>query len=252
MKETFKDNREAVKGFGNNFLLSKFLWVSDMDQDEEVMSAFCIDNQRSTKSTLTTSARSDGETDSAFLLRMNETLDYEDATHRPNFKEYVDLQRYFAALSERERYQKLKSNYMADEDSTVPPDEPKYVKRTLDNAKNYYKVDGMALIQLFEAWPFRLRQRVWSDNCRSVEFAPGGWKDGKNGPGYISTDGALVKNVGLLLRCMAGFEEDGKMDVALQGCDESTHFSRNDGKRQLKKFAHHLLDSASHPGRFYS
>ena len=149
MKETFWDNREAVKGFGNNSLLSKFLWVSDMDQDAEVMSAFCIDNQRSTKSTLTTSARSEGETDSAFLLRMNETLDYEDATHRPNFKEYVDLQRYFAALSERERYQKMKSKYMADEDSTVPPDEPKYVKRTLDNAKTYYKADGKALIQLF-------------------------------------------------------------------------------------------------------
>ena len=210
MKETFWDNREAVKGFGNNFLMSKFLWVSDMDNDGEVMSAFCIDNQRSTKSTLTTSARLVGETDKAFLYRMRECLDYEDATHRPNFKEYVDLQRYFAALSERSRYEELKSNYMADEDLTIPPDEPKYVKRTLDNAKNYYKVDGKALIQLFEAWPFRLRQRVWSDNFRSVEFAPGGWKDGKKAPGYLSTDAALIKNVGLLLRCMTGFEEDEK------------------------------------------
>ena len=48
MKETFWDNRKDVKGFGNNPLLSKFLWVSDINNDEEIMSAFCINNRLST------------------------------------------------------------------------------------------------------------------------------------------------------------------------------------------------------------
>ena len=86
MKETFWDNREAVKGFGNNSLLSKFLWVSDMNNDGEVMSAFCIENQRSTKSTLTTSVRLVGETDKDFLLRTHECSDFDGAINRPNFK----------------------------------------------------------------------------------------------------------------------------------------------------------------------
>ena len=50
------------------------------------------------------SVRKDGETDKDFLHRTQRSLDFDDSIHRPNFKEYANLQRYFAASSERSRY----------------------------------------------------------------------------------------------------------------------------------------------------
>ena len=65
--------------------------------------------------------------------------------------------------------------------------------------KKYYLNDGKGTPQLFDEWPFRLRQRVWSDEFKSVKFAPGNRKDSAKGPGYLSTNSAVNKHVGLLL-----------------------------------------------------
>ena len=137
-----------MEGVGNNSLLSKFLWVADVNNDDELLSAFCIDNRSPTKATLQSSVRKHDETAREYLHRTKGNLDFDDTRHRANFKKYVDLQRYYATVSERAGYDGLKESCLDNDDMTNAPLEPNYVQRTLNitNGKKYYFADGKGIL----------------------------------------------------------------------------------------------------------
>ena len=99
--------------------------------------------------------------------------------------------------------------------------EPSYVQRTInvDNKKNLKKTEGRGVLLLFDNWPFRVRKRVSSDDLMSVKNTPGTPKDSAKGPRYLSTSSPMNKNVGLLLRCLAGYIPSETIPVAKAECD---------------------------------
>ena len=241
---TFWDSRPTVKTFGNNSLLSKYLWVKDKRNNDRLTTAFAIDASADRLGTVKISRRRADETDHDFLKRNRGNI-HRKTGGGSNLDLFVDCQLYQSFKKELKCAQKKGLKI-----EEYPP-HLKDVEQWSVEHKWLEKESG-GIIKLFEYLPLRFRQRVVNDDYESCFWLAGGRKHKDGEPGYIGTCQSATKDVGLLLRILACFTQD--PDRIHQPSTMTELPSRKDEKgtedlkRHVALFVDHLLGSQKHDG----
>ena len=252
MFQTFWDDRPSVKTFGNNSLLSKFLWVNDKKRNNRLTTAFAIDATADRVGSVKISCRREDESDNDFLKRSHQS------THRKtgggsNLDIFVDCQVY---LSFKKELKIAKKECLKIDD--YPP-HLKDVEQWLDEHK-WLRSESGGIVKLFEYLPMRFRQRVINDDYASYSWIAGGRKYSEKDPGYIGTCQSAMKDVGLLLRILGCFTQNpSKILKALphdtDSCTKLPSQDDSEGTDDVKMlcgdYTYHLLGSEFHRGMPY-